>query len=113
MKKIDLSGIPKTGLPLYEMQTLATIAGPTGGVAMSYITLLPGRRVPTEGFSCHDADEYSFFISGSVYTEAGDFKGDCRAGDGTLIPMGEKHWCENRTDEPCTIVCALIKREGN
>lgn len=110
MKKISLSDIPKTGAPLYEMQTLAQLEGPTGGVSMSYITLLPGKRVPTEDFSCHDADEYSFFISGSVYTEAGGFKGECAAGEATLIPMGEKHWCENRTNEPCVIVCALVKK---
>ena len=45
-------------------------------------------------------------------TDPGDWTaaGECAAGEGTLIPMGEKHWCENRTDEPCTIVCALVKR---
>lgn len=112
MKKVLLSDIPKTGEPLYEMQTFAQLQGPTGGVSMSYITLLPGKRVPDAGFSCHDADEYSFFLDGSVYTESGDFKGLCAAGEGTLIPMGEKHWCENRTDKPCTLVCALVKKEN-
>jgi len=76
---------------------------------MSYITLLPGQRVPVSGTGVHEEDEYSFFVEGEVYTESGTFQGICRTGEGTLIPRGERHWCENRTDRPCRLLCVMIK----
>jgi mannose-6-phosphate isomerase-like protein (cupin superfamily) len=109
MEKIKLDNIPVTGLPLYEMQKLFTASGSFSSVSISYITLLPGHRVPTSGTGVHEQDEYSFFLEGEVYTESGDFKGVCKAGEGTLIPRGERHWCENRTDRPCRLLCVLVK----
>lgn len=110
MQKIEINNVPKTGLPLYEMMKLWNLEGKYTNIDISVINLLPGNRVPTgDGFSCHDADEYSVFVSGEVYTESGDYKDVCKAGEATLIPKGEKHWCENRTDKPCTIVCVMAK----
>lgn len=109
MEKVSLNSIPVTGLPLYEMQRLFHITESCSDVKISYITLLPGNRVPVEGSGFHEEDEYSFFIEGEVYTESGDFRGICRGGEATLIPRGERHWCENRTDKPCRIVCVLVK----
>lgn len=109
MEKIDVGGVPITGLPLYEMQQLFRASGAYTDMKMSYITLLPGRRVPATGTGAHEEDEYSFFLEGEVYTESGGFRGICRAGEATLIPRGEAHWCENRTDKPCTLVCVLLK----
>lgn len=109
MKKIKLDNIPVTGLPLYEMQRLFTASGSFSNISISYITLLPGHRVPASGTGVHEEDEYSFFLEGEVYTESGDFQGICQAGEGTLIPRGERHWCENRTDRPCRLLCVLVK----
>jgi mannose-6-phosphate isomerase-like protein (cupin superfamily) len=109
MEKIRLDSVPVTGLPLYEMQRIFSASGSYSQVSVSYITLLPGRRVPVSGTGVHAEDEYSFFLEGEVYTESGDFQGVCRAGEGTLIPRGEYHWCENRTDSPCRLLCVLVK----
>lgn len=109
MQKLSLGDLPITGLPLYEMQRIFQTAGAHSEVTISLVTLLPGRRVPTEGTGRHDEDEYSVFIEGEVYTESGDFHGICRAGEATLIPRGEAHWCENRTDQPCRLLCVLVK----
>jgi mannose-6-phosphate isomerase-like protein (cupin superfamily) len=109
MEKIKRDGIPVTGLPLYEMQRLFNASGSFDNVSISYITLLPGHRVPASGTGAHEQDEYSFFLEGEVYTESGDFQGTCRAGEGTLIPRGEHHWCENRTSLPCRLLCVLVK----
>lgn len=108
MKKINLDEVEITGLPLYEMQTPFSLKGEYKDIKMSYITLLPGQRVPKEGMGAHKEDEYSFFVEGEVYTESGDFKGICGKGDVTLIPKGEEHWCENRTDKPCRLVCVMV-----
>ena len=48
-------------------------------------------------------------IRDRVYTESGEFKGMCGAGEATLIPRGERHWCENRSDKPCRLVCVMLK----
>lgn len=104
-----LSEVPVTGLPLYEMQKVYDVSGPFTDMSFSLITLLPGQRVPTEGTGCHDADEYSIFLEGEVYTESGDYTGVCGAGQATLIPKGEAHWSENRTDKPCRLVCVMIR----
>ncbi len=109
MEKISLDQIPVTGLPLYEMRQLFRASGNFSDVKISYITLLPGNRVPVSGTGVHQEDEYSFFLEGEVYTESGGFQGICRKGDATLIPRGEAHWCENRTDKPCRLVCVLTK----
>ncbi|MGL4606238.1 MAG: cupin domain-containing protein [Eubacteriaceae bacterium] len=109
MKKIKLKEIPVNGMPLYEMQQLFHITSKSDEMKLSYITLLPGKRVPLAGVGSHEEDEYSFFIEGEVYTESGDFKGICKKGDATLIPRGEMHWCENRTEEPCRIICLLCR----
>lgn len=109
MEKIKLDSLPITGMPLYEMQRIFNTSGSFSDVSVSYITLLPGHRVPTEGVGFHAEDEYSVFLEGEVYTESGDFKGICCAGEATLIPKGERHWCENRTDKPCRLLCVLVK----
>ncbi|NLF35212.1 MAG: cupin domain-containing protein [Clostridiales bacterium] len=109
MTKKRLADVEKTGLPLYEMQTLFQAARPLEDVKVSYITLLPGKRVPEQGTGAHAEDEYSFFLEGEVYTESGEFQGVCGPGDATLIPRGEAHWCENRTDRPCRILCLMAK----
>ena len=44
-----------------------------------------------------------------VRYESGEFKGMCGAGEATLIPRGERHWCENRSDKPCRLVCVMLK----
>ena len=109
MEKVKLDQIPVTGLPLYEMQQLFKTSGSFTDVRITYITLLPGKRVPEAGTGVHEEDEYSFFLEGEVYTVSGDYTGVCGAGEGTLIPRGERHWCENRTDKPCRLVCVMLK----
>ena len=48
-------------------------------------------------------------IRDRVYTVSGDDVGTVGAGMATLIPRGEHHWCENRTDKPCTLVCMMVE----
>lgn len=109
MKKKTIADLPINGLPLYEMQKIFSDEGTFTDMTMSIVTLLPGQRVPTQGTGVHAEDEYSVFIEGEVYTESGDFAGLCKMGEATLIPRGEAHWCENRTDKPCRLVCVLLK----
>ncbi len=109
MEKILLDQLPLKGLPLYEMRSVFEKDGNFSQFSLSHITLLPGQRVPEKGTGAHDADEYSVFIEGEVYTESGDFRGICGAGEATLIPRGEAHWCENRTDKACRLICVMVK----
>ena len=109
MEKIVYDQLPVVGPPLFELRSLFQASGEFRQMKFSCITLLPGKRVPETGESVHDEDEYSFFLEGEVYTVSGDYTGVCGAGEGTLIPKGERHWCENRTDKPCRLVCVMLK----
>lgn len=106
---VNASEAASKGMPLYDMKELFSIDGAFQGAKISVITISPGSRVPEQGTGCHTGDEYSFFLSGEVYTESGDRKGTIGKGMATLIPRGEQHWCENRTDKPCTLVCVMVE----
>lgn len=109
MERFMISGISSDGLPMFDRKKVFTAQGEYTDMSFSYITLLPGKRVPAEGLGRHAEDEYSIFLEGEAYTESGDFKGTLKAGDATLIPKGETHWCENRTDKPCILACVMLK----
>lgn len=109
MELIHVPNVEPHGLPLYEMRELFHIEGGYTDAKWSLITILPGSRVPETGDGFHDADEYSYFLEGEVYTESGRDIGVVGKGMATLIPKGEHHWCENRTDKPCTLVCLMVK----
>ena len=109
MTVTKIKDVESIGAPLYDMRTILNEKGEYNIVKFTVITMPPHVRVPAEGFSCHEEDEYSYFIEGGLYTESGDVKYETMPGDITLIPKGEKHWCENRTDKPCTLVCVMVK----
>ncbi|MBQ3378956.1 MAG: cupin domain-containing protein [Clostridia bacterium] len=107
IKKI--SEFSSTGAPLYDMRVILNKTGKHEIVKFSVITFEPHVRVPETGESVHEEDEYSFFIDGALYTQSGATQADVSAGDVTLIPAGERHFCENRSDEKCTLVCVMVK----
>lgn len=108
MTLIDVSALSPAGAPLYELRKIFQIDAPASSIDFELISILPGSRVPVEGDGCHDGDEYSYFLDGEVYTESGADKGTVGKGMATLIPRGERHWCENRTDKPCTLLCMMV-----
>ena len=97
------------GLPQIDNRLLFAQQGAFENLTFSYIEILPGHRIPATGFSKHDADEYSYFISGSVKSYSGGKESIETAGNATYIPKGEEHWCINEGEEPCVLVCAMIK----
>ena len=99
MTLLDVSKLDAVGAPLYDMRKIFQIDAPASKISFSLITIHPGSRVP----------EYSYFLEGEVYTVSGDDVGTVGAGMATLIPRGEHHWCENRTDKPCTLVCMMVE----
>lgn len=109
MTSLCVPDLPAVGLPQYELRKIFNLNGQYESVSFSLITILPGQRVPESGDGFHDADEYSYFLDGEVYTVSGDDVGTVGKGMATLIPKGERHWCENRTDNPCTLVCMMVK----
>lgn len=109
MTLLPVDQLPSVGMPLYDMRKLFLAKGTYTQVDFSLITIQPGARVPATGDGCHDADEYSYFLEGEVYTVSGTDTGTVGRGMATLIPKGERHWCENRTDKPCTLVCMMVR----
>lgn len=73
------------------------------------VTIQPGERVPKEGLSVHEENEYSLIINGSIEGESGGEKYQSTKGEATFIPAKEKHWAINNSNEPCEIVWVLVK----
>lgn len=110
MKKVNIDDVESIGMPMYEMKKLFNKQDNYTEMTMSVISLMPGERVPAEGMSCHEEDEFSFFISGEVETYCNGKHSVEGAGDATFIPAGMEHWCINTTSEPCKLVCFMLKK---
>lgn len=108
MTLLDVAAIAPGGAPLYEMRKMFQIDRPASHIELELITILPGSRVPAQGDGAHEGDEYSYFLEGEVYTESGSDRRTVGKGMATCIPRGERHWCENRTDKPCTLICMMV-----
>jgi len=81
------------------------------GVQFGTVTIAPGERVPKEGFSKHEENEYSVIISGNIEGESGGKPFSVSESTSTYIPAGEKHWALNSGKEPCKIVWTLVKKK--
>lgn len=110
MEVIHVNDVDPVGMPMYEMQKIFNKKDEFTDVSMSVVTLLPGERVPREGTGSHEEDEYSFFISGEVDTYCDGKHIVVKKGDATLIPAGQEHWAINNTNEPCVLVCFMVKK---
>lgn len=111
MEKFNIDEVQPIGMPMYEMKRLFEEKGSFSEFSMSVISLMPGERVPAEGVSRHEEDEYSYFLSGEVNTYSDGKYSVEKAGEATFIPAGEEHWCINKESEPCVIVCVMVKKE--
>ncbi|KUO73173.1 MAG: hypothetical protein APF77_08360 [Clostridia bacterium BRH_c25] len=71
--------------------------------------LKPGARIPEEGTTFHETDEYSFVVKGkvSIMTETGLSNLD--TGDINFVPKEEKHWSINFGDTDCELVWVLVE----
>lgn len=92
-----------------SMETLFHTKGEKVEVQFGAVTIAPGERVPTEGVSCHQENEYSFIVKGNISGESGGIPFQASGGEATFIPANEEHWAINTSDEPCEIVWALVK----
>lgn len=111
MEKVNVNEVEPIGMPMYEMKKMFEKTGNFKKVSMSVISLTPGERVPAEGVSVHEEDEYSYIYSGEINTYANGEYSVEKAGDATFFPAGEEHWCINESDEPCLLVCFMVTKE--
>ncbi|WP_099159231.1 cupin domain-containing protein [Virgibacillus ndiopensis] len=80
-------------------------------VKFGTVTISPGERVPKEGLSLHEENEYSVIVKGKIEGESGGEPFTVSESSSTLIPAGEQHWAKNSGEEPCEIVWALVKEK--
>lgn len=83
-------------------------------VRMGLIRLEPGEKIPAEGYSRHEQDEFSYVIKGRCHTILEDGQ-DILAvpGDAQLIEANEGHINYNSSDEVAEVVWMLVEREEN
>lgn len=110
LKIVNILEVSPSGMPLYEKRDFFKIVGDFSGFTMSVISIMPGERVPTTGYSRHSEDEYSYIINGGLDTFSNGEMLFIKGGDSTLIPAGEEHWCINNGDKPCNLVCFMVKK---
>ncbi|MFD1205609.1 MULTISPECIES: cupin domain-containing protein [Sporosarcina] len=82
---------------------------PGAEVKFGYVSVPPGERLPSEGTTFHEEQEYSFIINGTLKGESGGVPYEITAGEASFIPAGEPHWSVNEGDEPVEIIFALVK----
>ncbi len=81
-------------------------------VQMGVIKLQPGERSPSEGYACHEQDEYSYVVSGRAHTileDGTDLLGT--PGDAQLIVANEKHINYNDGPDEAVVVWMLVERD--
>lgn len=93
----------------YEVVT--AIESLTSGrtVKIGKAILKSGARIPVEGATFHENDEYSFVVKGKVkiITETG--LSDLNTGDISFVPKRERHWSINEGDTDCELVWVLVE----
>lgn len=104
--------INKKGFSTNDLITLFDHTSEKIDFSFGTVTIQPGERVPAEGFSIHEEDEYSIIIEGNIEGESGGRPFKVSSPEATLIPAGEKHWAFNNSDQPCKIVWTLIKENN-
>lgn len=104
--EIKEQGFEKIGLlTLFEEKTDKM------DVKFGTVTIPPGERVPKEGLSKHEENEYSVIIKGKIEGESGGKEYEVSESCSTFIPSGEQHWAINSSEEPCKIVWVLVKEK--
>ena len=82
-------------------------ACPAGSkVSMGYAVFPDGTVVPP---AAHQADEYSYIISGKVKCESNGVIYELCAGEASYIPAGEVHKSMNDSGEEATLVWMLVE----
>lgn len=83
---------------------------PNEKVTFGYAVFTPGSRVPEEGVSCHEQDEYSFIIKGKAKIVIDGKIIESGPNTAGFIPAGEEHYSFNDSEEPCELIWMLVEK---
>lgn len=102
----DFSSEAHTGYTL-----ITAIENWTNGrkIKIGKVILKPGARIPEEGVTFHENDEYSFVTRGKVTIGTEIRQSKLEAGDINFVPKEEKHWSINESDTDCELVWVLVE----
>jgi quercetin dioxygenase-like cupin family protein len=111
MLVVNANEVKPDDRPEISMKTLFSENAIENGITtFGTVSIPPKTRLPLSGTGAHEQDEYSMILKGSVAIYIGDQEYRMSAGNATLIPAGEAHWCINDGDEDCEIVWVLVKK---
>ena len=82
---------------------------PNAEVKFGFITVPVGERLPADGITFHEEQEYSYVLKGTLKGVSGGQPYEISAGEASFIPAGEEHWCANEGEEPVELIFALVK----
>ncbi|MHB1391708.1 MAG: cupin domain-containing protein [Clostridia bacterium] len=78
-------------------------------IKMGKAILKPGARIPAEGATFHENDEFSFVVKGKVAIGTENGLSNLDTGDISFVPKAEKHWSINESDTDCELVWVLVE----
>ncbi|MCD6436157.1 MAG: cupin domain-containing protein [Clostridiales bacterium] len=83
---------------------------PNKKVTFGYAVFAPGSRVPEEGFSRHEQDEYAYIIKGKAKIVIDGEVIESTANTASFIPAGEDHYSFNDSGEVCELIWMLVEK---
>ena len=109
MTEIKVGDLRPTGLPLYQLRQMFHATGDFEDVTFS----LSSRLSLVPAYPLREQDATMRTSTLIFLTERSTRSAERTlvwwARGRTLIPRGEYHWCENRSDRPCTLICMMVK----
>ncbi|HKK95693.1 MAG TPA: cupin domain-containing protein [Anaerovoracaceae bacterium] len=102
---------PKKSISKADLTTLFDNSNTSNDkVEFGYAVFKPGARIPEEGYTSHEEDEYSFIIKGKSKIVIDEKEYEVSSSSAGFIPAGELHYSYNDSDEECELIWALVKK---
>lgn len=101
----------KRGFSQEGLQTLFEKEFNSYDISFGTVEIQPGQRVPDNGLSVHEGNEYSFIVEGEVEGESGGKPFKVTASDASIFPAGEEHWTINNSSKPCKIIWFMVNEK--
>jgi len=102
---------PKKSFSKADLTTLFDGSNTTNEkVEFGYAVFKPGARIPENGYTSHEKDEYSFIIKGKSKIVIDEKTYEVTTNSAGFIPAGELHYSYNDSDEECELIWMLVDK---
>lgn len=104
MELKHIANIPTTGTEACHVKKMFM----ERGMSFEHTAIQPHVRIPAEGASAHDKDEFCYFVSGEIVAWCDGKERITKPGEVSFIPKGQPHWSRNDSNEECIIITVML-----